>query len=220
MTKGQGRRTPRAPRFYPAAFFATVRAMYDEDMDGFVAVVLAGGFSLRMGRNKLLMEVAGRPMIRHVVETVRSVIPDVVVATGHQSERVSEALDRLPVTFLATDPSLGPGRAIAAAVEAVRCRSGLLVCVGDQPRLTEREISAVLSAYLKTDRSRALVPIREGGRGYPMVLPPGFDATGIDLAAEDVAGADSARIAGFMTRNPVYQSSVDTPHDYRGLFSI
>jgi CTP:molybdopterin cytidylyltransferase MocA len=191
-----------------------------DGIEGFVAVVLAAGLSERMGRNKLLMEVAGRPMIRHVVETVRSAVRDVVVVTGHQGERVREALARLPVATLDVDPSVGQGRSIAAAVEGLAPPRGILVCIGDQPRLTEREISGVVEAYLATDRSRVVVPTRQGRRGYPMVLPPGFDAARIDLAAEDVVAAHPDRVAAFETRNPVYESSVDTPRDYRDLFAI
>src|SRR4051812_39968162 len=181
----------------------------DEDgIDGFIAVVLAAGLSERMGRNKLLMEVAGRPMIRHVVETVRSAVRDVVVVTGHQSDRVREALARLPVSLVAIDPAAGQGSTIAEAIGPLAPERGLLVCIGDQPRLTEREISGVVDAYLATDRSRALVPTRQGRRGYPMVLPPGFDAKSVDLSAEDVISANPELVMAFETRNPVYESSV------------
>jgi CTP:molybdopterin cytidylyltransferase MocA len=191
-----------------------------DGIDGFVAVVLAAGLSERMGRNKLLMEVAGRPMIRHVVETVRSAVRDVVVVTGYQKDRVAEALARLPVTTLDVDPAEGQGHAIAVALEGLQADRGVLVCVGDQPRLTEREISGVVEAYLATDRSRPVVPTRQGRRGYPMVLPPGFDASAIDLAADDLVAAYPALVTPFETRNPVYESSVDTPRDYRSLFAI
>ena len=195
-------------------------------LENYMAVVLAGGESHRMGRNKLLMEISARPMIRHVVETIRGVADQVIVATGYQAERVVEALARLRVEVVATDPSEGPGRAIVAAF--VKARSlpgyeaceGVLLCVGDQPRLTEREIAGLIEAYRAGDRRKALVPVRGDRRGYPVVVPPDFDVEGIDLSAVDIVARHPDHIAVFVTRNPVYDSSVDTPEDYRAFFAI
>ena len=191
-----------------------------ERIGGFVAVVLAGGTSQRMGRNKLLMEVAGRPMIRHVVETVRGVVDDVVVVTGHQSDRIAEALARLPVRLLRLEPDSGETVTIAKALASVAPATGTLICVGDQPRLTEREIVGLIEVFLAGGRNRALVPMRLGRRGFPIVAPPNFDAVEVDLWAHDVALAHPELIDVFETRNPVYELSVDTPEDYRALFAI
>jgi len=192
----------------------------DDHIEGFIAVVLAAGMSERMGRNKLLMEVAGRPMIRHVVETVRGIVENVVVVTGYQHDRVCEALARLPVSMVRIDPAAGQGATIAEALRGLSPPRGALVCVGDQPRLTGREIVGVIEAFLLTDRCRVLVPVRQGRRGFPVVTPPGFDPGTIDLAADDVLRTSPAHVVPFETRNPVYESSVDTPEDYRGLFAI
>jgi CTP:molybdopterin cytidylyltransferase MocA len=196
--------------------------MIDEESlcDGFVAIVLAGGLSERMGRNKLLMDISGRPMIRHVVEVVRGSVPEVVVVTGHQGERVMEALARLPVTAVHADPAGGQGASIALALQAIEAAVGTLVCVGDQPRLTEREIAGLVETYLASDRLRVVMPVRQGRRGFPIVVPPGFDAGTVDLAADDLADTHPDRVAMFETRNPVYESSVDTPQDYRALFAL
>jgi len=192
----------------------------------YVAVVLAGGEARRMGRNKLLMEISARPMIRHVVETVHGVVERVIVVTGHQSERVAEALERLSVEMVSADPAEGMESAIAAAFAMARSLpghdrcEGILLCVGDQPRLTEREILGVIDAYRGGDRRKPLVPVRGALRGYPVVVPPDFDIAAIDLSAVDIVDRHSQSITVFATRNPVYDSSLDTIEDYRTFFAI
>jgi molybdenum cofactor cytidylyltransferase len=188
-------------------------------IEGFSAVVLAAGVSSRMGRNKLMMEIAGRVMIRHVVETARSVANDVVVVTGHQAERIEEALSRSSPRFVRVDPTLGQSHSIDAGLSASHAPLGTIVFIGDQPRLTEREIAALAQAWLNGDRQKALVPVVGEERGWPMIVPAGFVA-GLDLAAPDVHGAHPELVAVFPSKNPVYASSVDTPEDWRSMFAI
>ncbi len=203
--------------------------MLEEDdlpLTNYIAVVLAGGEGSRMGRNKLLMEISARPMIRHVVETIRGVIHDVIVVTGHQGDRVREALNRSAVTFVDSPASDGPAAAIEAGFAEARklpsydrCE-GIVLCIGDQPRLTEREIVGLIEVYGSGDRTRVLVPVRDARRGYPVVVPPDFDANTVDLSSESVTTDYAERVTVFPTKNPVYDSSVDTPEDYRTFFAI
>ena len=63
------------------------------------AVVLAAGTSSRMeGRNKMLLTIGDKPVIRHTVEQVVSAEPqEVVVVTGHQGREVGKLLADLPI---------------------------------------------------------------------------------------------------------------------------
>ena len=51
------------------------------------AIVLAGGFSRRFGQDKGVLELAGKPLIRHVTDVVGSLVDEVVVVTNSR-ERV------------------------------------------------------------------------------------------------------------------------------------
>ena len=203
--------------------------MFDEDdlpLTDYIAVVLAGGEGHRMGRNKLLMEISARPMIRHVVETVRGVFSDIIVVTGHQRERVEETLERSPVEFVDSPAADGAAAAVRVGMAQARrlasygaCK-GIVLCIGDQPRLTERELVGLIEVYDAGDKSKPLIPVREEHRGYPVIIPPDFDLGDIDLSSESVVADFAGRVAVFPTKNPVYVSSVDTPEDYRTFFAI
>src|SRR5947207_416014 len=62
------------------------------------AIVLAAGVSKRMGAFKPLLPVAGKPMIVHVLETLKAVdeIDPVIVVTGHEAPRLRDALGKWP----------------------------------------------------------------------------------------------------------------------------
>ncbi len=52
------------------------------------AIVLAGGSSSRFGQDKGILELAGKPLIRHVVDAVRRFTDEVIVVTSSQ-ERIA-----------------------------------------------------------------------------------------------------------------------------------
>src|SRR5262249_51212021 len=57
------------------------------------AIVLAAGLSSRMGSNKLLAQVAGKPLVRHAVEAaLASAAGPVIVVTGNAGGVVQAAL--------------------------------------------------------------------------------------------------------------------------------
>ncbi|MGJ4856946.1 NTP transferase domain-containing protein [Labrys sp. La1] len=211
---------------FPKSEVSSMPSDDDQPLANYIAIVLAGGEGRRMGRNKLLLDISARPMIRHVVETIRGVIADVIVVTGHQRERIEEVLVRTPVEFVDSPSADGPAVAIRRAFEragllaAKRGCDGIMLCVGDQPRLTEREIAGLIDQYRAGDRRKALVPVRGDRRGYPVMVPPDFDVGGIDLSSESLIADYPDQIAAFPTRNPVYDSSLDTPEDFRSFFAI
>src|SRR4030042_3772430 len=55
------------------------------------AIVLAGGFSSRFGQDKGVMELANKPLIKHVVDAVKPVVDEVIVVTSSQDRAVKYA---------------------------------------------------------------------------------------------------------------------------------
>ena len=53
------------------------------------AIVLAGGFSSRFGQDKGVLELANKPLIRHVVDAVSPVVDETIIVTSSQ-ERVTQ----------------------------------------------------------------------------------------------------------------------------------
>src|SRR5262249_56729170 len=115
------------------------------------AIVLAAGRSTRMGGpNKLLAEIGGRPLVRIAVEqALASRARPMIVVTGHQRERVEQALKGLDAT-LVHNPDFAQGlstslKAGIAAVPADGARA--IVCLGDMPPGGAALIDRVLGAF-------------------------------------------------------------------------
>ena len=48
------------------------------------AIVLAGGVSSRLGQDKGLLEIANKPLIKHVIDAVSPVVDETIVVTNSQ----------------------------------------------------------------------------------------------------------------------------------------
>ena len=53
------------------------------------AIILAGGFSSRFGQDKGILELANKPLIKHVIDAVSPVVDETIIVTNSQ-ERVAK----------------------------------------------------------------------------------------------------------------------------------
>jgi len=58
------------------------------------AIILAGGFSTRLGQDKGLVQLAGKPLVRHVLDKAKNLVDEtlVVVSSNSQAEKYEKVL--------------------------------------------------------------------------------------------------------------------------------
>jgi bifunctional UDP-N-acetylglucosamine pyrophosphorylase/glucosamine-1-phosphate N-acetyltransferase len=105
-----------------------------------VAILAAGqGTRMRSDLPKVLHELAGRPLVDHVIDRALEVARphDVMVVVGHGADEVSAAVDGRGVSTTVQEPQLGTGDALRVALEALdeRPTDRMLVLSGDVPLL-------------------------------------------------------------------------------------
>jgi UDP-N-acetylglucosamine diphosphorylase/glucosamine-1-phosphate N-acetyltransferase len=124
------------------------------------AVLLAAGKGTRMNSDlaKVLLPLAGKPLIAHVVDAVVAAgFPRTVVIVGHQADRVRDALRGRSVEFVLQEPQLGTGHAVLCAAPLLAGFTGALaVLAGDAPLIRPESLQALLEHHL---RSRAAVTL-------------------------------------------------------------
>ena len=112
------------------------------------AVILAAGLGTRMESAvpKVLHPLAGRPMLAHLLATLRPLgLDPVVVVTGRDMDAVAEAA--APHPTVVQDPPLGTGHAVLAAKDALDGFTGdVLVLYGADPLIRPETITRVLAA--------------------------------------------------------------------------
>jgi bifunctional UDP-N-acetylglucosamine pyrophosphorylase/glucosamine-1-phosphate N-acetyltransferase len=165
------------------------------------AIVLAAGQGTRFRSDlaKVLHPVAGRTMLRWVLEALRPLAVDrVVVVVGHQGEGVTaeaEAAGLPGLTTVVQHEQLGTGHAVRVAVEAgaIDGADTVLVLPGDVPLMT----SAALTSLLEAHEGRAatlLTAVLDDATGYGRVLRDGDG--GVTRIVEHRDATDAEREVG------------------------
>ncbi len=109
-------------------------------------VVLAAGKGTRMRSNlpKVLHTLAGKPMVRHVLDTAAGLSPQRThVVIGHGGDTLREALAELPVRFSIQAEQKGTGHAVAQTLDHLG-HGKVLVLYGDVPLIRRDTLSALL----------------------------------------------------------------------------
>jgi len=187
-------------------------------MAEFDAIILAAGLSRRMGRqNKLLLDVAGAPIITRVVRAyIGALGHGVTVVTGHEADQVEAALANLPVTFLRNpDYETGQQSSVVAGLRQKSTAKATLLGLGDQPLLTADDLCWLMAAHQAGPPDKIKIPARNGTRGNPIVIP----AT---LRPEMLANPKQAGCRRFTRDNPdqVQMVEPDTPGFFTDIDTI
>jgi molybdenum cofactor cytidylyltransferase len=185
------------------------------------AIVLAAGYSSRMGTQKLLLPFGEKTVISHIVDQIlSSSIEKVYVVTGHQAEKVGGELSDKPVRIV-NNPEYQSGmlssvraglRDISQECEAV------LVALGDQPSIKTELIDRLIQSFSSTQK-KIIVPLHNGKHGHPILFSitycdeilTNYD----DIGLRGILHAHNDDVFEMNVSSPAVLSDMDNPDDYR-----
>jgi bifunctional UDP-N-acetylglucosamine pyrophosphorylase/glucosamine-1-phosphate N-acetyltransferase len=141
----------------------------------FAIVIMAAGKGTRLKskRPKVLHEVGGKPLIRHVVDAARQIVPpeDVYVIVGHESGLVKDSVAKLGVQFVEQAEQRGTGHAIQTARQATEGYDNIIVLSGDVPLIRPETIRKVRDFHLERRAAMTvLTAAPEDLQGYGRVV--------------------------------------------------
>ena len=151
------------------------------------AVILAGGDSRRMGRDKAMLPLGERTLLQHVADSVAQVFPQVIVSVrepraGLDLPQVCDAL-----------PDGGPLAGLAAALE--RIETPWLFAVGcDMPFVSPKVIEVLA---LSRAGHQAVVPVVQG---HPQPLASFYARDCLDAIRDIQAGGGKRSLRALLER--------------------
>lgn len=182
------------------------------------AVILAAGFSSRMGEFKPLLELRGRSLLAHCAELVRGAGAEpAVVVCGHRGGEVAaEAARSGLATVRNPHPEQGMYSSIRTAVPLLSDTDGFFLLPVDIPLIRPATIRALAAAF---EPDKVIFPAFEGRRGHPPLIPARFIGDILDYSG---AGGLKSLLEQRPGRNvEVWDRGIlldaDTPEDFAVL---
>ena len=182
------------------------------------AIVLAAGLSSRMGRNKLLADIDGKPLVRRAVEAAaaRSVDP-IIVVSGNAARDTVAALAGLRVTVVDNpDYRNGLSTSLKCGLRALpdNC-DGVIVLLGDMPAITPALVDKLVAAFDPSENRAICVATHQGKRGNPVLWARQFFPDMLllegDVGAKHLMAANSELVCEVESADNAPLIDIDTP---------
>src|SRR6476660_7416433 len=145
---------------------------------GFAIVIMAAGKGTRLKskRAKVLHEIAGQPLLAHVIRAAQKIVAaeHIYVIVGHQAENVRAAVEPMGVKFVLQAEQRGTGHAIMCARGQVASYQNILVLSGDVPLIRPETISRLRDFHLSKKAAMTILTAAPSDPfGYGRVIRAG-----------------------------------------------
>jgi molybdenum cofactor cytidylyltransferase len=192
---------------------------------GVSGVILAAGRSSRLGRPKQLLDLAGEPLLRHVVRNaIASDLSEVVLVLGHQAAQIESAIGEWGQR-VAVNPDYAAGQSTSlriglGAVDPLA--EAVVFLLGDQPQVGPSIIDALIARFRETG-APIVMPTYGGIAANPVLfvaeLFPELARVVGDEGARSVVARHRERVATVAVGDGPPPRDVDTEADYQALLA-
>lgn len=168
-------------------------------------VILAAGIGKRMksSRPKVLHELAGKPMLSHVIESARALQPHrVCIVIGHGGEQIIERFSTNDLIWVEQKPQLGTGHALLQALPELDEEGATLVLYGDVPLVRVETLSKLVQAG-SGDKYAILTTALENPYGYGRIIR-NEDTRAITCIVEEKDATEAQRLVNEVNTGIMY----------------
>src|SRR5579884_710894 len=162
------------------------------NVPGFAIVIMAAGKGTRLKskRAKVLHEIAGQPLLAHVIKASQQIVSpqDIYVIIGHQAGAVRAAVSPMGVKFVLQAEQRGTGHAIMCARDQVNGYENILVLSGDVPLIRTETIARVRDFHLSEKAAMTILTAEPTDPfGYGRIIRAGAGSNRVKAIVEQKA---------------------------------
>lgn len=180
-------------------------------------IIMASGYSKRMGSNKLLLPYKNKPIIEHVLDNVMSSGLKSVTLVSGQDEVLEIGRLKNVRTVYNSHAQDGQSASIKAGILNSPPCQGYMFLTGDQP-LLDMETIKLLADTFENNKQFITVPSFQGKKGNPVIFPERFKEELLELQG-DTGGREIIKrhpdsVIFVEVKNGYVLWDIDTKEDY------
>jgi molybdenum cofactor cytidylyltransferase len=179
------------------------------------AVVLASGFSKRMGENKLLLPFKDKPLIYWTLKSIKETNFEEVDVI-YKDEKVKNIAKSFGFNAVYNiNANLGQSESIKIALKNYTGKA-VMFFTGDQPLLKSTTIKSMIKEFETSNK--IVIPLYEGQRGMPTIFPSEFfdelRSLEGDMGGRQVIKSHPEKVTFIEIDNILEGFDVDSPKEY------
>lgn len=134
-------------------------------------IIMASGFSKRMGKDKLLLNINGETLLERVIKAVKGSNIDEIIMT-YRNHDVKTIGDKYNLNVIYnSNAEEGQSSSIKVGINAAKpYTDGYMFFVADQPFLTSDIINKIIDIFNRNN-SMIVMPLYKDKKGNPVVFP-------------------------------------------------
>lgn len=186
-------------------------------------IILASGFSRRMGEDKLLLKIDDESIIERVVKASVSSNLDKIVLVYRKDEVEKIGKEYGIRTIHNENPDLGQSQSMKIGIRESGESEAYMFIVGDQPFLTKELINRLIEEY-KEGEFPIVIPYFNGDRSMPMIMSSKYKEELLnvegDKGGRNIVKDNPLKVKKVHIEDKKIVMDLDTPEDFEMISKI
>ena len=180
-------------------------------------IILASGFSRRMGQNKLLMKINNKEIIKTVIQEIKKSNIEKIILVARDENVIKIGTEENIAVIKNNNADLGQSESIKLGVKEANIEDDFMFFCGDQPFLDKDSINRLIEESKKHKESIIIPKVKEK-HGNPVIFPKKFkdelENLSGDIGGKQIINSNKKIVKYIELDNELFLKDIDTIEEY------
>ncbi|GAA0754323.1 MULTISPECIES: NTP transferase domain-containing protein [Clostridium] len=186
-------------------------------------IILASGFSKRMGKNKLLMNIGDELIIEKVIRTIKKCNISNIILVGREEEIINIGINEGIKTIKNNFAINGQSESIKLGLKEVDLNHNYMFFCGDQPFIDKESVNKLIKVSAENSKN-IIIPKFKDKTGSPIIFPISLkkelESLNGDMGGREVIKNNKDKIKYVGINNSLFLQDIDTIKEYEEFIKL